>query len=289
MPLITSAEQARANRRRGQAADGVTFWHTLYLGTTRYNMAPGTPDPEPGTLFPMAFLVEQDPGSTAHAHYHQADQFQVVVDGRARLGTHEVAPVTVHFAGAYTAYGPIRASEDGVHYFTLRNGFDPGARFMERRENREALRAVANRRHREAVAGPDDASPPPGGHALLDPEPDGLAAWRYRLAPGETLTGPPPQSGQGQYLAGGRWQPAAGGRRISRAVLCVRLPRRRRVLRPGRRRRAGRGGDAVSPPVCRIDFVWRDRWRPVSSGPPMIVRVDAMRRPPLAPRSCRCP
>ena len=199
MPLITSAEQARANRRRGQAADGVTFWHTLYLGTTRYNMAPGTPDPEPGTLFPMAFLVEQDPGSTAHAHYHQADQFQVVVDGRARLGTHEVAPVTVHFAGAYTAYGPIRASEDGVHYFTLRNGFDPGARFMERRENREALRAVANRRHREAVAGPDDASPPPGGHALLDPEPDGLAAWRYRLAPGETLTGPPPQSGQGQY------------------------------------------------------------------------------------------
>ena len=65
MTLIASAETARANRRRGSAPDGVTFWHTLYLGTTRYNMAPGTPEPAPDALFPMAFLVEQDPGSTA--------------------------------------------------------------------------------------------------------------------------------------------------------------------------------------------------------------------------------
>lgn len=199
MPVMTSAEQARANRRRGQAADGVTFWHTLYLGTSRYNMAPGTPDPEPGTLFPMAFLVEQDPGSVAHAHYHQADQFQVVVHGRAALGTHAVAPVTVHFAGAYTAYGPIRASEDGVHYFTLRNGFDPGARFMERAEHRAALRMIPGRRHREAVAGPLEPLASPGVTALLPGIADGPGAWRYRLRSGETLQGPSPVSGAGQY------------------------------------------------------------------------------------------
>ena len=150
MPVIATAEDAKVNRRRGSAADGVTFWHTLYMGTTRYNMAPGTPDPEMGTLFPMAFLVEQDPGSTASAHYHQANQFQLVVDGHATMGTHEVRPVTVHFAGAHTAYGPIRASNDaGVHYFTLRNSFDPGARFMTMPENRAALRQVPARRHRE--------------------------------------------------------------------------------------------------------------------------------------------
>lgn len=199
MPVMTSAEQARVNRRRGQAADGVTFWHTLYLGTSRYNMAPGTADPEPGTLFPMAFLVEQDPGSVAHAHYHQADQFQVVVRGRATLGTHGVAPVTVHFAGAYTAYGPIQASEDGVHYFTLRNGFDPGARFMERAEHRAALRAIPSRRHREAVAGPIEPLTSPGMATLLPANPNGPGAWRYRLDAGERLKGPNPVSGAGQY------------------------------------------------------------------------------------------
>src|ERR1700761_5953965 len=186
MTLIASAETARANRRRGSAPDGVTFWHTLYLGTTRYNMAPGTPDLAADALFPMAFLVEQDPGSTASAHYHQQDQFQLVVGGHAMLGLHEVRPVTVHFTGAHTAYGPIRASQDeGVWYFTLRNGFDPGARFMAMAQNRAGLRNIPNRRHRESVAGPlSDPTVPT--EVLLGPDPDGMTAWRYSLAAGET-------------------------------------------------------------------------------------------------------
>jgi hypothetical protein len=199
MTLIASAGTARVNRRRGAAADGVTFWHTLYLGTTRYNMTPGTPDPAPDTLFPMAFLVEQDPGSTASAHYHQQDQFQLVVGGGGTLGLHEVRPVTVHFTGAHTAYGPIRASQDeGIWYFTLRNGFDPGARFMTTAENRLALRAVPRRVHREAVAGPLSAPTAPT-ETLFGPEPDGMAAWRYSLSPGEAITGPDPAQGRGQY------------------------------------------------------------------------------------------
>ncbi|HEY0185436.1 MAG TPA: hypothetical protein VGC09_21760 [Rhodopila sp.] len=197
--LIASAETARANRRRGSAADGVTFWHTLYLGTTRYNMAPGTPDPAADALFPMAFLVEQDPGSTANAHYHQQDQFQLVVGGYGTLGLHDVRPVTVHFTGAHTAYGPIRASQDeGVWYFTLRNGFDPGARFMTMPENRIALRTVAGRKHREAVAGPLQ-TPTAATETLLGPDPDGMSAWRYSVPAGEPVTGPDPAQGRGQY------------------------------------------------------------------------------------------
>ncbi len=196
MPVIATADDARVNRRRGSAADGVTFWHTLYIGTSRYNMAPGTPDPEIGTLFPMAFLVEQDPGSTASAHYHRADQFQVVVHGGGTMGTHDVTPVTVHFAAKHTAYGPIRASnETGVHYFTLRNSFDPGARFMTMAENRAALRAVPARRHRESVTGPLTTQTGP----VIGPEPDGMGAWRYRAGPGERLIGPDPAWGRGQY------------------------------------------------------------------------------------------
>jgi hypothetical protein len=196
MPVIATADDARVNRRRGAAADGVTFWHTLYIGTSRYNMAPGTPDPEPGKLFPMAFLVEQDPGSTACAHYHQADQFQVIVGGHGTMGTHEARPVTVHFAAKHTAYGPIRAGEAGVQYFTLRNGFDPGARFMTMPENRAALRAVPARHHREAVIGPLQQEV----GAIIGPQPDGMGAWRYRIAAGERLIGPDPAWGRGQYF-----------------------------------------------------------------------------------------
>jgi hypothetical protein len=199
MTLLATAEAARANRRRGQAADGVSFWHTLYLGTSRYNMASDAPDPDAAALFPMAFLVEQDPGSTASAHYHQQDQFQLVVGGHGTLGLHEVRPMTVHFTGAHTAYGPIRASQDeGIWYFTLRNGFDPGARFMAFPENRNSLRAIPDRRHREAVAGPLGPATAPM-EVLLDSTPDGLGAWRFRLDPDQPVTGPDPSDGRGQY------------------------------------------------------------------------------------------
>jgi hypothetical protein len=199
MTLIASTETARVNRRRGSAVDGVTFWHTLYLGTSRYNMAPGMPDPAPEALFPMAFLVEQDPGSTGNAHYHQQDQFQLVVGGHGTLGLHEVRSVTVHFTSAHTAYGPIRASQDeGLSYFTLRNGFDPGARFMMMPENRIALRTIAGRKHREAVAGPLDVPTVPS-ETLLGPDSDGMAAWRYSLRAGAAVTGPDAANGRGQY------------------------------------------------------------------------------------------
>ncbi len=196
MTLIATTEAARANRKRAVAGDGMGFWHTLYLGRTRYNMAPGEADPPTNGLFPMAFLVEQDPGEVAHAHYHQADQFQVVVAGEGTLGAHPVRPVAVHFAGAHTAYGPIRAGATGLTYLTLRNTFDPGARYMLRAENRIALRSVANRRHREAVAAslPDRES-----GILLGPDPDGLVAWRHRLLPAALVTGPAPADGAGQY------------------------------------------------------------------------------------------
>jgi hypothetical protein len=162
-------------------------------------MAPGTPDPAADALFPMAFLVEQDPGSTAQAHYHQQDQFQLVVNGHATLGLHEVGPITVHFTGAHTAYGPIKASPDqGVWYFTLRNGFDPGARFMTMPENRLALRAIQGRRHRETVAGPLPEPTAPS-ETLLGPDPDGMTAWRYCVTPGAAVTGPDPANGRGQY------------------------------------------------------------------------------------------
>ncbi len=148
------------------------------------------------------------PAAPRSAHYHQQDQFQLVVGGHGTLGLHDIKPVTVHFAGAHTAYGPIRASQDeGVYYFTLRNGFDPGARFMAMPENRAALRTVPGRRHREVggrpAAGADRAV---RDAARSRSRRHGRLA--LRPAAGERVTGPDPAWAR-SVLGGDRGQPRA--------------------------------------------------------------------------------
>lgn len=195
MPVIAAAEAAFATRRRA-VSNGAGFWHTTFIGANRYRPE-AAPPPDPDAIYPMAFLVEQDADAVVGAHFHRADQFQVVLQGGGRLGTHDAGPVAVHFAGAFSAYGPIRAGADGLHYFTLRNGWDPGARYMP------GARAELprSRRHRAAVAGP---LPIHDGqatacHAVLEAESDGLAVWRWRLPEGARLDGPDPAEGRGQF------------------------------------------------------------------------------------------
>src|SRR5690606_18200984 len=151
---------------------------------------------------PQAFLVEQAPDSTILPHFHVQNQFQVIVAGEGRLGKHSVAPVSVHYAAAHTPYGPIVSGGNGLSYFTLRDGFDSGARFMP--EARNELKKVrrrfllvgdvtveeAHRRRdrRGAVA-----------TALTEPEADGLSAMLVRAGPGAEVEGPDPCAGGGQY------------------------------------------------------------------------------------------
>lgn len=183
MPVTACADDARPSRRRANS-NGADFWLTSYIGANRYAASAGDP-PAPGSIYPMAFLVEQDAGSVVGAHYHQADQFQVVVGGTGRLGRHDVAPGAIHYAGAWSPYGPLAAGSNGLQYFTLRNGWDPGARYMEFADNRAALRATA-RHHREAT-----------GDSMSTE--DGLCAQHHILAPREQVTGPEPSTGAGQF------------------------------------------------------------------------------------------
>lgn len=81
-------------------------------------------------LSPTAFLVEQPSGFTLPTHFHTQNQFQVVVAGSGTLGPHQVGPIGVHYAGAYTGYGPIVPGEEGLHYFTIRAKLEAGAHFI---------------------------------------------------------------------------------------------------------------------------------------------------------------
>ena len=77
----------------------------------------------PGTIDanPQAFLVERlYPDARIDPHFHDIDQFQVVVQGFCKMGKKPAPPVTFQYADAYTPYGPIVGEKDGFAFFTLR-------------------------------------------------------------------------------------------------------------------------------------------------------------------------
>jgi hypothetical protein len=202
MILTANSEVARQARRK--TGNG---WHTTFIGENRNTLKPGQTPPDAGVLYPMAFLVEKEPHAVVKPHFHQADQYQVIVQGGGRLGTHAVGTVAVHYTDSWSAYGPIVAADEGISWFTLRNAWDPGARYMT--GAREELRAARLRKfqHREATAPPvpvvSAAELAHTKHAccttVIEPTPDGMATWRFRLPPDASISGPDRRAGGGQF------------------------------------------------------------------------------------------
>jgi rubredoxin len=158
--------------------------------------------PEKGTRLPQAFLVENTPHRVLRTHYHDVDQFQVIVQGDGTLGRHAVRPYSVHFARAHTPYGPITAGASGIAWLTIRARRDAdGAQFLP--EKRAQLERAASRKpwqiSREApfVESSDGVS--------LQSVPDvvderGLAAYALRMKPHAKTLAPDPAATGGQYL-----------------------------------------------------------------------------------------
>ena len=112
-------------RRRAAPAMGVVFHKGEWMDSGD--------DP---ALSPTVALIEQPAGFEFMPHFHRQNQFQVFVGGSGAMGRHVLAPVVVHYAGAYTGYGPLVARPQGIHYFTLRPvceaGFIPLAQRHEK-------------------------------------------------------------------------------------------------------------------------------------------------------------
>ena len=217
MAIIADSNTARQTRRKTG-----NDWHTTFIGENRNTLKEGMAAPDPGVLYPMAFLVEKEPGAVVKPHFHQADQFQVVVQGGGRLGLHDVASVAVHYTDAWSAYGPIVAADEGIAWFTLRNSWDSGARYMP--GAREQLRAARAQQlqHRERTAEPMPAVSPAelarfsriASLPVIGQGADGMATWRYRLPADATFVGPDPIEGGGQF-----WIVLAGSMSTNGAAL----------------------------------------------------------------------
>jgi hypothetical protein len=147
---------------------------------------------------PQGFLVEMlVPHSRLDPHFHDVDQFQVVVRGDGRMGGRKLGPVSVHYADAFAPYGPIVAKEHGLGYYTLRMVCAGG--FWTMPANREKSR-VGRQFTRDFDI--RSALPEQGNVErviMRDDEPDGLAIMGLRMGPNTKATGRVSDGG-GQYL-----------------------------------------------------------------------------------------
>ena len=155
---------------------------------------------------PQGFLVSQPPGSVTPPHFHETNQFQVFVGGSGRLGKRRADPVTVQFAGGHTPYGPIAAEDRGIRYFTLRQAWDPGAKYMPAMRSRlvrgKQRQRLAPRVERPAAASLCDLGTP-AIETLIALEADGMGAELVRLGPGMRTSRPCGGGGQYQVVIAG--------------------------------------------------------------------------------------
>ena len=187
--FISRSDVAASREQLG--TPGQEIWRTWFL------------KPAEGAHTAQAFIVEYAPGRVLRTHFHDEDEFQIVVAGEGMFGRHAVSPYMVHFARAYTPYGPIVAGAGGLSFLTLRARRDSaGPQLLP--DKRAALDAIADRRPWQASQRAELASA--GDQVAVRPLPGledarGLAASAITLPADGRVALPDLVGKGGRYIA----------------------------------------------------------------------------------------
>jgi rubredoxin len=193
MPLVRAYAEIENPRIERSLANGHFAWRSDFIQRPQ----------DKSIDTPMAFLAEGTPHRVLRVHFHEVDQFQVMYKGSGSMGRHPVGFGAVHFSRAYTPYGPITYSDQGLGFITLRAHRDPGAQYLP--ESRDVLDKAANRTPWQVTEAPDfDLDPGVRGVAMkaLQAVKDdrGLAAYSVKMSAGAKAYAPDPSRGDGQYI-----------------------------------------------------------------------------------------
>jgi hypothetical protein len=208
--MIRSAtlDGEQANRRHLTLTNGTGYWRSdLILSSERDSPAP------------QAFLIQQDPNTVIRPHFHVQDQFQVVAEGSGTLGRHAVAPIHVHYASRHTGYGPITAGSQGLSYFTFRAVTTPYAYFLP--ESRDQMQSLPKRNLLGHGVALSDAATlcvrrEIAIETIIEPQPDGVAAWLLSLPPNATFVSPEDAKAADRFYLVGEGAMLAHGERLPR-------------------------------------------------------------------------
>ncbi|HYC47439.1 MAG TPA: hypothetical protein VED01_18350 [Burkholderiales bacterium] len=188
MPQIAAYSTASAGRKQRSVPGGLAWRTDFFTPTEGLENAP------------MAFLSESTSGRVIRTHYHALDQFHVVVSGGGTLGRRALGLNMVHFARAYTPYGPMTAGAHGLGFISLYARRDPGAHYLP--EHTNALKSMVGRK-------PGQVSEMPifgqtlqtHVHAFERIHDDmGLAAYSISLPAGARALAPDASASGGQYI-----------------------------------------------------------------------------------------
>ena len=198
MVLVGTQSLAHATRHRRVLPNGFSFHRSEWMDGGRNPV-----------LSPTVFLVEQPPHAVLATHFHGQNQFQVVQHGSGTLGPHAIGPGSVHYAGAYTGYGPLVAGAQGLSYFTIRASYESGASFLP--ADRDKLQR-GPKRHAQGPTHPPSTRgrllglSQPVRTVLIPPGDDGLEAFAWELPPHAGVVLPEPTgSGQFQLVLAGQF------------------------------------------------------------------------------------
>lgn len=191
MPQIAAFDDVKATRKERQVPTG-TAWRTNFIDPDDNNPASA-----------QAFLVEGTAGRVIKTHFHDYDQYQVIVSGGGVLGKHQLQVNAVHFSRKHTPYGPIVFGEQQLGFLTLRAHRDGGAQYLDDPEKRTKLMGLQNRKPWQATEAPkfEPATPDAALHTFAELQAgDGLASFSMSVARNARALAPDPAHSNGQYL-----------------------------------------------------------------------------------------
>ena len=166
---------------------------------------------------PQAYLVDSHVANVeAKAHFHRTDQFQVILSAGFKMGSHSVAPISIHYVDSFSPYGPLIGDDSGFVFYVLRAHAENQEFVMpESRGTLEKARhdlGLGPRRGYTATVGLSEGWPAdiaaPEIVDVLSPDVDGVAAFTMRVPSEASVDGPDPSAGGGQFyiVVNGTWE-----------------------------------------------------------------------------------
>jgi hypothetical protein len=149
----------------------------------------------------QVFMSEMpDPGSVIDPHFHDVDEFQVIVRGGGRFGGAPVDGIIYHYADAYAPYGPIIAGEQGLDFITFRASCTTGYFPMPESRAKIPGKPGRNLNGRFDLDKPLPSAGAVERETLLSDAKDGMLITGLRLGANARTTGDATSAGQQYYL-----------------------------------------------------------------------------------------